>query len=104
MLKAVGFLLFIVILQQIEGNLIYPRVVGSSVGLPGIWVLCAVTVGGGLSGIVGMLFAVPVTATVYKLIQKDVRAKRRNISGDASPAAIPEEPGTPPAGPPGTEP
>ena len=75
-MRAVAFLIFIVILQQIEGNLIYPRVVGSSVGLPGLWVLCAVTVGGGLNGIVGMLFAVPITATVYKLLQKDVRKKR----------------------------
>ena len=71
-IKAVVFLIFIAILQQIEGNLIYPRVVGSSVGLPGIWVLAAVTVGGGLGGITGMLLAVPVTATIYKLLQKDV--------------------------------
>ena len=78
-LKAVGFLVFIVILQQIEGNLIYPRVVGSSVGLPGIWVLCAVTIGGGLGGIFGMLVAVPITATLYKLLQNDVR-RRRAIS------------------------
>lgn len=71
-LQAVVFLIFIAILQQIEGNLIYPRVVGSSVGLPGIWVLAAVTIGGGFGGIVGMLFAVPVTATIYRLLQKDV--------------------------------
>ena len=50
--------------------------VGSSVGLPGIWVLCAVTIGGGLSGIIGMLFAVPLTATVYKLIRQDVRKRQ----------------------------
>ena len=55
-----------------EGNLIYPRVVGSSVGLPGIWVLAAVTIGGGLNGVVGMLLAVPITATIYKLLQRDV--------------------------------
>ena len=65
-----------VVLQQLEGNLIYPRVVGSSVGLPGIWVLAAVTVGGGLGGIIGMLLAVPVTATLYKLIQKDVLRRK----------------------------
>lgn len=76
-LKALGFLVFIVILQQLEGNLIYPRVVGSSVGLPGIWVLAAVTVGGGLGGIIGMLIAVPVTATIYRLLQQDIR--KRNI-------------------------
>lgn len=78
-LKAAGFLIFIVILQQLEGNLIYPRVVGSSVGLPGIWVLAAVTLGGGLGGIVGMLLAVPVTATVYKLIQKDVQKRKASL-------------------------
>lgn len=78
-LQAVGFLVFIVVLQQLEGNLIYPRVVGSSVGLPGIWVLCAVTIGGGLGGIFGMLVAVPITATLYKLLQNDVR-RRRAIS------------------------
>ncbi len=71
-LQAVAFLIFIVVLQQLEGNLIYPRVVGSSIGLPGIWVLAAVTVGGGLGGIVGMLLAVPATATAYKLIRQDV--------------------------------
>ena len=50
--------------------------VGSSVGLPGIWVLAAVTVGGGLGGIIGMLLAVPVTATLYKLLQKDVQKRK----------------------------
>lgn len=84
-LKAIGFLIFLVLLQQIEGNLIYPRVVGSSVGLPGIWVLCAVTIGGGLGGIVGMLLAVPVTATLYKLLQKDVRRRQTDISYHCSP-------------------
>lgn len=69
---------FIVVLQQLEGNLIYPKVVGSSIGLPGIWVLAAVTVGGGLGGIGGMLLGVPVAATVYKLIRNDVN--RRNQS------------------------
>lgn len=77
-LQAVGFLVFIVILQQLEGNLIYPKVVGSSVGLPGIWVLAAVTIGGGLGGIIGMLIAVPLTATAYRLLQQDIR-KRRTI-------------------------
>lgn len=74
-LKALLFLLFIVVLQQLEGNLIYPRVVGSSIGLPGIWVLAAVTVGGGLGGIGGMLLGVPVAATAYKLIRNDVAGR-----------------------------
>lgn len=76
-IQALGFLVFIVVLQQLEGNLIYPRVVGSSVGLPGIWVLAAVTIGGGLNGVVGMLLAVPITATIYKLLQRDVRRRQK---------------------------
>ena len=75
-IQALLFLLFIIILQQLEGNLIYPRVVGSSIGLPGIWVLVAVTVGGGLLGIFGMLLAVPLTATFYQILRMDV--KKRN--------------------------
>ena len=77
-IKAVLFVLFIVVLQQLEGNLVYPKVVGSSIGLPGIWVLAAVTVGGGLMGIGGMLLGVPVAATAYKLLGKDVN--RRNAA------------------------
>lgn len=61
-LKAVEFVVYLAILQQIEGNVIYPRVVGGSIGLPGIWVLAAVSVGGGLLGIPGMLIGVPLTA------------------------------------------
>ena len=75
-LQAIGFLIFIAILQQLEGNLIYPRVVGTSIGLPGIWVLTAVTLGGGIGGIAGMLLAVPVTATIYRLVRADVRQRR----------------------------
>lgn len=70
--KAVVFLVFIVVLQQLEGNLIYPRVVGSSMGLPAIWVLAAVTVGGGIMGITGMLLSVPLAATAYRLLKEDV--------------------------------
>lgn len=71
--KALVFLIYLVILQQIEGNVIYPKVVGGSIGLPGIWVLASVTVGGGLFGVVGMLLGVPLTATVYKWIRRDVQ-------------------------------
>ncbi len=71
--KAVVFLVFIVVLQQLEGNLIYPKVVGSSLGLPGIWVLAAVTVGGGIAGIAGMLLGVPLAACVYRIIRDDVQ-------------------------------
>lgn len=71
-LKAALFLVFIVVLQQVEGNLIYPRVVGKSIGLPAIWVLAAVTIGGSLMGILGMLLGVPVAAALYRLIREDV--------------------------------
>ncbi|MBQ8508025.1 MAG: AI-2E family transporter [Clostridia bacterium] len=71
--KAIIFLIFIVVLQQLEGNLIYPRVVGSSLGLPAIWVLAAVTVGGGIMGILGMLLGVPLAAAAYRLLREDVR-------------------------------
>ncbi|MDO5548811.1 MAG: AI-2E family transporter [Eubacteriales bacterium] len=70
--KAVIFLIFIVVLQQLEGNLIYPRVVGSSLGLPAIWVLAAVTVGGGMMGVFGMLLSVPLAAAAYRLLREDI--------------------------------
>ena len=72
-IKAVVFLVFILVLQQLEGNLIYPKVVGSSMGLPGIWVLAAVTLGGGLAGVVGMLLGVPLAAAAYRIVRDDVR-------------------------------
>ena len=71
-LQAVQFLIFIVVLQQLEGNLIYPKVVGQSIGLPGIWVLTAITVGGGVLGVGGMLLAVPLFAAGYRLVREDV--------------------------------
>ena len=75
--KAIQFVIFIVILQQLEGNFIYPKVVGKSIGLPGIWVLTAVTVGGGILGIPGMLIAVPLFAAGYRLIKEDVERKKQ---------------------------
>lgn len=74
--QALVFLVFIVILQQLEGNLIYPKVVGSSIGLPGVWVLAAVTIGGGIMGIPGMLLGVPTVASVYQLIKNDLNKKK----------------------------
>ena len=71
-LQALIFLIFLVLLQQLEGNLIYPKVVGSSLGLPGIWVLAAVTVGGGIMGISGMLLGVPLAAAAYRILRDDV--------------------------------
>ena len=70
--KAIIFIVFLVVLQQAEGNLIYPKVVGSSLGLPAIWVLAAVTVGGGIMGIAGMLLGVPIAAALYRLLKNDL--------------------------------
>lgn len=71
-MEALIFLGVFVIVQQIEGNLIYPRLVGGSIGLPGLWVFAAITVGGSLYGITGMLLGVPLAATAYKLIKTDI--------------------------------
>ena len=73
--EAILFLLFIIILQQIEGNLIYPRVVGTKLGLPALWVLAAITVGGNVMGIGGMLQAVPLTTAIYRLVRADVQKR-----------------------------
>ncbi len=68
-LQAIYFLIFCIVLQQLEGNIIYPKVVGGSVGLPGIWVLASITVFGSLAGIVGMLIAVPICSVLYTLLK-----------------------------------
>ena len=73
--KAVVFIILFLVLQQIEGNLIYPHVVGSSVGLPSIWVLAAVTLGGKLMGITGMLFFIPLCSVLYALFRDFVKAR-----------------------------
>ncbi len=73
--KALIFLVFLVLLQQFEGNVIYPKVVGSSIGLPGIFVLGAITLGGGLMGVAGMLLGVPLCAAVYRILQNDMKAR-----------------------------
>lgn len=74
-LQALQFIIFILVLQQIEGNLIYPKVVGESIGLPGIWVLTAITIGGGVLGVGGMLLAVPLFAAGYRLIREDLQKR-----------------------------
>ena len=79
-IKALTFLIFLLILQQVEGNLIYPRVVGKSVGLPGLWVLAAVTIGGGAFGVLGMLLGVPVCSVIYTLLQNFVRTAPEELS------------------------
>ena len=71
--KALLFEGYLILLQQLEGNLIYPRVVGNSMRLPGIWVFAAVMVGGVLYGILGMMLAVPITAAIYQVLREDIR-------------------------------
>lgn len=78
-MQALLFIIYLVILQQIEGDLIYPRVVGSSVGLPSIWVLFAVTVGGGLWGIVGVLFSVPTLSVIYLLLKEYINNHSKSL-------------------------
>ncbi len=86
--KAIFFIIFLCVLQQLEGNLIYPRVVGSSIGLPGLWVMAAVTVGGGILGIVGMLLGVPLAATIYKLVGADVSRRQQKQTLSAQPSDL----------------
>ena len=75
--KALGFILMIVILQQIEGNIVYPRVMGKRVGLPSLWVLVAITLGSGALGAIGMLVTVPVFAVVYQLFKEAVEKRKK---------------------------
>ena len=79
--QAILFIIVFLILQQIEGNLIYPHVVGGSVGLPSIWVLAAVTIGGNLMGIVGMLVFIPIVSVIYTIFREFVymRLKKQHI-------------------------
>lgn len=80
-IKALWFILFIIVLQQLEGDIIYPKVVGKSVGLPGIWVLAAVTIGGSAFGVLGMLLSVPVCSVFYCMAKQAVnhRLKRKGL-------------------------
>lgn len=84
-IQAVWFVIMIIVLQQIDENLIYPRVVGSSVGLPGLWVMVAVTLGGSLMGVLGMLIFVPLVSVLYALLRGSVymRLGRRSIDEEA---------------------
>lgn len=78
-IKAILFLIYIVVLQQLEGNLIYPRVMGSRVNIPGMWILAAVTIGGGIAGPIGMLLAVPIASTVYVLVKEATRQREQTL-------------------------
>lgn len=85
--RALVFVIIFLIVQQIEGNLIYPRVVGGSIGLPAIWVLAAVSLGGSLMGIAGMLIFIPLTSVFYALLRQEVRKRlsKRTAGGWAEP-------------------
>ena len=76
-MQALAFVALFLVLQQVEGNLIYPHVVGNSVGLPSIWVLVAVTVGGNLMGLVGMLIFIPLVSVLYTLLREWVYRRLR---------------------------
>ena len=75
---AIWFTVFVVILQQVESNFIYPRVVGNSVGLPAMWVLFAVVTGGSLFGIWGMVIGIPAVSVIYSSVKKFVHEKQKN--------------------------
>lgn len=86
-IKALWFIVFIIVLQQLEGNLIYPKVVGKTVGLPGIWVLTAVTIGGNTFGVLGILLAVPACAVLYTLLRSSVNNRNKAKKEKAAPQA-----------------
>ncbi len=81
-LQALIFIIFILVLQQLEGNLIYPKVVGKSVGLPGIWVLVAVTVGASVNGVLGMLLSVPIVSIIYSIVATNVKYRLEEKNKD----------------------
>lgn len=76
-IRAVWFVVFIIIIQQIDSNLIYPKVVGNSIGLPALWVLFAITVGGGLGGVLGMILGVPIVSIIYTLVNEKIRENEK---------------------------
>ena len=83
-IKALVFLIFIIVLQQLEGNLIYPHVVGKNIGLPSIWVLVAITIGGSLFGIMGMIIGLPVVSIIYAIISENTnkKLKEKNLENE----------------------
>ena len=91
-IDALIFLIFLLILQQVEGNMIYPRVVGSSIGLPPLWTLFAVVFWGGVLGIPGILFGTPATAVIYRLLRTSVRTRLRQRNIDPKDPQFPLPP------------
>jgi hypothetical protein len=91
-MKAVWFLVFFIILQQFEGNVIYPKVMGSRVNLPSMWILAAVTVGGGIGGPIGMLLGVPLVSTAYVLFKEETEKRALSLA-KSEPKKTEEKPG-----------
>lgn len=79
-IKALVFIIFLIILQQLEGNLIYPKVMSSRINLPAMWVLAAVTIGGGLAGALGMLIGVPAMSVIYVLVKEATESREKKLS------------------------
>ena len=77
-MQAIWFVIFIIVLQQIEGNLIYPKVVGGSIGLPPIWVILAMVVGGNTFGLIGILLGIPIFSVIYKVFKEFVDKRLNN--------------------------
>ncbi|MGX8700421.1 AI-2E family transporter [Caproiciproducens sp.] len=90
-IQAVWFVIFFVVLQQLEGNLIFPRVVGSKVGLPALWVLAAVTIGGNTFGLVGMLVNIPLCAVMYTLLRENINKRLEEKKRKCQPPKEEEE-------------
>lgn len=82
--KALVFVIYLLILQQIEGNVIYPKVMGDKINLPAIWVLAAVTIGGGIAGPLGMILGVPVTSTIYILLREETEKREKKLAEKAA--------------------
>ena len=90
--KALIFVIFLVVVQQFEGNVIYPKVVGGSIGIGGMWVLLALTVGGNLMGIAGMVLGIPAFAVIYALVKEfcDKRIAEKKAAAETA-EVTPEE-------------
>lgn len=82
--KALVFIIYLLILQQIEGNVIYPKVMGDKINLPAIWVLAAVTIGGGIAGPLGMILGVPITSTIYILLREETEKREKKLAEKAA--------------------
>lgn len=82
--KALVFVIFLLAMQQVEGNLIYPRVVGAKINLPSRWVLAAITVGGNLAGPIGMLLGIPAASAAYALLREATQKREQQIAVKAA--------------------